>query len=59
MLEDLVGQKFKMSWGEVVFRHEEALFVLISKPVRKPFDDVFGRCPGALSLALCNFPYLR
>lgn len=42
MLGDLVGQKFKMSWGEVVFRHEAALFVLISKPVRKPFDDVFG-----------------
>lgn len=32
--------------GEVVFRHG-ALFVLISKPVRRLFDVVFGWCPKA------------
>lgn len=34
---------------EVGFRHE-ALFVLISKPVRRPFDVVFGWCPQASCL---------
>lgn len=35
--------------GEVVFRHETA-FVLISEPVRRPFDVVFGWCPRASCL---------